>query len=70
MEFERQHDELGGKRGAPPGKEMCLMWCARWARGVLMVMEECRMKLRGTNPGQGAPMGIEERKSSRAAHPC
>jgi hypothetical protein len=25
MEFERQYDEFGGKRGAPPGKEECLM---------------------------------------------
>jgi len=65
-----QYDEFGGKRGAPPGKEERLMWCARWERGVLMAMEECRMKLRGTNPSQGAPTGIEERISSRAAHPC
>jgi len=36
------------------------MWCARWARGVLMVMEESGMKLKGANPGQGAPMRIEE----------
>jgi len=46
------------------------MWCARWARGVLMAMEECRMKLRGANPGRGAPTGIEEHISSRAADPC
>jgi hypothetical protein len=25
MEFEKQYDEFGGKRGAPPGKEECLM---------------------------------------------
>jgi hypothetical protein len=37
MEFERQYDEFGGKRGAPPTKEECLMWSAR---GVLMLMEE------------------------------
>jgi hypothetical protein len=43
------------------------MWSSRWARGVLMVMEERRMKLRGKNPGQGAPTGIEERISSGAA---
>jgi len=45
------------------------MSSARWARGVLMVMEECRMKLRGANPGQGALTGIEERLCSGAAHP-
>jgi hypothetical protein len=38
------------------------MWCARWERGVRMALEECRMKLRVVNPGQGAPMGIEERR--------
>jgi hypothetical protein len=27
MEFERQYDEFGGKRGAPQGKEECLMSC-------------------------------------------
>jgi hypothetical protein len=42
---------------------------ARWARGVLMVIEECSMKLRGTNTGEGAPMGIEEHLCSREAHP-
>jgi len=66
MEFERQYDEFRGNRGAPPRKEKCLMWCARWLRGVLM--DEWRMKLRGANPGQGAPMGIEEHLSSRAAY--
>jgi hypothetical protein len=30
----------------------------------------CRMKLRGTNPGQGVLTGIEERLCSRVAHPC
>jgi len=70
MEFERQYDEFGGKRGAPQRKKECLMWCARCARGVLMVMEECRMKLRGANPGQGARTGIEGRIFSGAAHPC
>jgi len=60
MEFERQYDEFGGKRGVPSGNEECLMWCARWARGVLMVMEDSRMKMRGANPGQGVPTGIEE----------
>ena len=55
MEFEKQYDEFAGKRGAPPGKE-CLMWSAGWARGVMMVMEECGMKLGGANPGQGAPI--------------
>jgi len=39
MEFERQYDEFGGKRGAPLGKEKCLMSCVRWARAVLMVMQ-------------------------------
>jgi hypothetical protein len=65
-----KYDEFGGKRGAPQEKEECLMWSSRWARAVLMVMEERRMKLRGENPGQGAPTGIEERISSTAAHPC
>jgi hypothetical protein len=27
MEFERQYDEFGGKRVAPPGKGECLMSC-------------------------------------------
>jgi len=40
MKFERQYDEFEGKSDAPPGKEECVMWCVRWARGVLMVMEE------------------------------
>jgi hypothetical protein len=29
------------------------MWSAGWARGVMMVMEEYGMKLRGANPVQG-----------------
>jgi hypothetical protein len=53
MEFEWQYDEFGGKHGAPPGQEVRLMWSAGWARGVMMVMEVCGMKLEGTNPGQG-----------------
>jgi len=69
MEFEWQYDKFGGKRGVPQGKAECLLWCARWARGVVMVMEECRMKLRGANPGQGAPMGIEKCICSGAALP-
>jgi len=69
MEIERQYDEFGGKRGVPPGKEECLISCARWARGVVMVIEEWRMKLRGANPGQGAPTGIEERLCSGTSHP-
>jgi len=44
MEFERQYDEFRGKRVVPPGKGNSLMSCARWARGVPIVMEECRMK--------------------------
>jgi hypothetical protein len=36
--------------------------------GVLMVTEECRMKLRGANPGQEVPPGINECISYRAAH--
>jgi hypothetical protein len=40
MEFERQYDEFGGKRGVPPGKEGCLMWSAESVRRVLMLMEE------------------------------
>jgi len=55
MEFERQCDQFTQKRGVPPGKEECLMWSAGWARGVMMVMEECRMKLRGSKPGKEAP---------------
>jgi hypothetical protein len=27
MEFKWQYDEFRGKRGAPPGKEECLMLC-------------------------------------------
>jgi len=65
-----KYDEFGGKRGAPPGKEECLMWSSRWAMGVLMVMEERRMKLSGENPGQEVPTGIEECISSGAAHQC
>ena len=56
MGFERQYDEFAGKRGAPPGKMECLMWSAGWARGEMMVMEECGMKLWGANPGQGVPI--------------
>jgi hypothetical protein len=56
MELERQYDEFQGKIGAPPGKEECLKWSAGWAKRVMMVMEECGMKLRGANPGQGAPI--------------
>jgi hypothetical protein len=70
MEFETQYDEFGGKSSAPHGSEEYLMWCARWARGVLMAMEECRMKFRGANPAQGVLTGIKECISSRAAHPC
>jgi hypothetical protein len=43
MEFKRQSDEFRGKRGAPPGKEKCLMWSAGWSSEVLMLMEECGM---------------------------
>jgi len=32
------------------------MWSAGWARGVMMVMEECGMKLGGANPSQEAPI--------------
>jgi len=56
MEFQWQYDEFAGKRGTPPGKEECLMWSAGWARGVKKVMEECRMKLRGANHGEGVPI--------------
>jgi hypothetical protein len=69
IDIGRQYDEFGGKGGVPPGKEQCVMWCARWARGVLTVMEECRIEWRGVNSGQGAPTGIEKRLSSGAAHP-
>jgi len=69
MEFERQYDEFRGKGVAPPGKEDRLMSCARWAKGVPMVMEKCRMKLRGANPGRGAPTAIEECLCSRPPHP-
>jgi hypothetical protein len=67
--FKGKYDEFGGKWGAPPAKEECLMWSSRWAWRVLMVIEKRRMELRGENPGQGAPTGIEECISSRAAHP-
>ena len=56
MEFERKYDEFAGKRDAAPEEKECLMWSARWARAVMMVMEECGMKLGGANPGQGAPI--------------
>jgi len=69
MEIEGKYDEFGGRRGVPPGKKEWLMSCVRWARVVLMVMEVCRMKLRGANPGQGAPTGIEEPLCSGAVHP-
>jgi len=65
-----KYDKFGGKQGAPPGKEECLMWSLWWARGVQMVMKERRMKLSGENPGQRAPTGIEERIASGAAHQC
>jgi len=65
-----KYDEFGGNRGAPAGKEECLMWISRWPWGVLMVMEEHRMKLRGENPGQGVLTGIEQHISSGVAHPC
>jgi hypothetical protein len=65
-----KYDEFKGKPGAPPGQEECLVRSSRWARGVLMVMAERRMKLRGKNPAQGAPTGIKERISSGGAHPC
>jgi hypothetical protein len=65
-----KEDEFRGKPGTPPGEEQCPMWSSWWARGELMVMEECRMKVRGKNPGQEALMGIDERISSGAFHPC
>jgi len=68
MVFERQYDGFRGKRGAPPGKEECLMWSEEWARGVLMLMEEHRMYLRGAKPGQGGPMGVEKCLSSGGAN--
>jgi len=56
MEFERKYDEFAGKSGAPPGTDHCLTWSAGLARGEMMVMEGCGMKLWGANPGQGAPI--------------
>ena len=55
-EFEMHYDEFAGTRGAPPGKEESLMWSTGWAWRVMMVMEECGMKLCGANPGQGTPI--------------
>ena len=55
---------IRGKERCATRKEECLIW---WARGVLIVMKEYRMKLRGANPGQEAPTGIEERWCSGAA---
>jgi hypothetical protein len=51
------------------------MWSARWARAVMMVMEECRMKLVGENLSQGAPiqqsslsmLSITEREGGKEA---
>jgi hypothetical protein len=40
--------------------EEYLIWRKGRARGVLMVIREHRMKLRGTKPGQGTPTGIEQ----------
>jgi len=34
MSLKGKYDEFGGKRGAPPGKEECLMWRFEWARGA------------------------------------
>jgi hypothetical protein len=64
MKFASEYDGFEGKRDVPPGIEECQMWSARWARGVVMVMEECRMTLRGTNPGQRPQTEIEERLAS------
>jgi hypothetical protein len=47
MEFERQYVEFTGKRHVQPGKEECLIWSATWARGVMVMIEGSRMKLRG-----------------------
>jgi len=69
MEFRRHYDEFMGKRGVALGREDSLIWCVRLVRGVLMVMEVCRMKLRRAFIGQEAPMGIEKCISSGAAHP-
>jgi hypothetical protein len=65
-----KYDKFGGKRGALQGKEEGLMWSSRWARAVLMVMEQRRMKLSVENRGQESPTGIEQRVSSKAAHSC
>jgi hypothetical protein len=43
------------------------MWSAGLARGVLMLLEQRGMILRGANPGQGGPSGVEECLSSGAA---
>jgi hypothetical protein len=67
-EFETGDDEFRAKRGAPPGKQEFLMSCAKWARGVPLAMEECRMKLSGASPGQGGPTRIEKCLCCRAPH--
>jgi hypothetical protein len=45
MELERQYNKFCRKLDVPHGNEDCLMPCARWARAVLMVMEEFRTKV-------------------------
>jgi len=46
------------------------MWSPGWATGVLTVMEERGIKLRGARLGQGAPTGIEDCLSSGATVQC
>jgi hypothetical protein len=54
-----KYDDFGGKCGVSPRQEESLMWSVWWARGVLMMMEDRRVKMRGENRGQGVPTVIE-----------
>jgi hypothetical protein len=60
MEFERQCNEFTGNTGAPPGQKECLMRSAACAWGVIIVMAECRMKLRCAKPRPRSAYPVEQ----------
>jgi len=74
MEFERQYDEFGGKRGAPPGEEECQMSCevvngsadgdAQWNWGVQIQAKERRWGLRSAYAAE-QPIHAEQRQTGR-----